>query len=261
MERIKGLLLSALLCELQHIDRFSGFFIILWLLSMISIPIQRWVWGEGAELRGTVIGVLLQAITVTVIATRTWPARYVLRVGLGVLAFAWAVEWLGSSTGMPFGSYHYTERLQPQLLGVPMLIPLAWWMMVPPAWAVAGRVVRAGPRWQFTLVSAAAFTAWDFFLDPQMVYWRLWVWDELGGYFGIPWSNFLGWFVAAAVLTALLRPRPDPDARLVWVYTLTWALETIALIGFWGLPGPGLVGFLAMGVFVFMAWREGRGTC
>jgi uncharacterized membrane protein len=251
----------ALQGELRHIDRLSGFFLVVWLLSMISVPIQQWAWGEEAVLRGTVIGVLLQATTVSVILLRIWPARRALTLGLGIAIFAWAIEWIGSSTGVPFGSYHYTDRLQPQLLGVPLLIPLAWLMMVPPAWGIGGRLVRSGPRWQFVAVSAAAFTAWDFFLDPQMVHWRLWVWDEPGGYFGIPWANFAGWFVAADLLTVLLRPEPTSDARLVWVYTLTWGLEAMALILFWGLPGPGLVGLVIMGAFVVMAWRGGNGRC
>ena len=43
----------------------------------------------------------------------------------------WTAEAIGSKTGFPFGAYHYTDRLQPQLLGVPLLIPLAWLMMLP----------------------------------------------------------------------------------------------------------------------------------
>lgn len=252
---------SSLQCALQDIDGLSGFFLAVWLLSMISVPIQQWVWGEEAVLRGTVIGVVLQAMTVSVILTRIWPARRALTLGSGVVVFAWAVEWMGSSTGVPFGPYHYTERLQPQLLGVPLLIPLAWLMMVPPAWAIGGRLVRYGPRWQFVAVSAAAFTAWDFFLDPQMVHWRLWVWDEPGAYFGIPLMNFIGWFVTAALLSVILKPEPTSDVRLIWVYTLTWGLEAMALIGFWGLPGPGAVGFVIMGAFVVLAWRGVNRPC
>lgn len=249
------------LCNLKHIDRLSGFFFILWLFSMISIPIQGWVWGEGAVLRGTVIGVLFQAITVTVVLIRIWSMNRALITVLGIVVFAWAVEWLGSSTGVPFGLYHYTERLQPQLLGVPLLIPFAWLMMIPPAWAVAARIVRRAPRWWFVAVSAAAFTAWDLFLDPQMVHWGLWAWDQPGDYFGIPWVNFLGWFVAVAALTLILRPERTPDLRLMWVYALTWGLESMALIVFWGLPGPGVAGFFVMGMFVAWTWRRGRHTC
>ena len=55
-------------------------------------------------------------------------------------AAAWICEVLGSKTGLPFGAYHYTQVLQPQLSGAPILIPLAWLMMLPPTRAVAQRL-------------------------------------------------------------------------------------------------------------------------
>src|SRR5689334_14519765 len=40
-----------------------------------------------------------------------------------------AVEALGVATGFPFGTYVYSGQLGPKLLGVPLIIPLAWtWM-------------------------------------------------------------------------------------------------------------------------------------
>ena len=39
------------------------------------------------------------------------------------------VEAVGVATGVPFGRYEYTGTLGPQLLGVPLVVPLAWsWM-------------------------------------------------------------------------------------------------------------------------------------
>ena len=239
----------------------SAWLLALWLLAMISIPIQRWVWGEGAVLRGFIIGVLLQVLVVLVLLHRIAGLSRTLQAVVGIALFAWAIEWVGISTGLPFGQYHYSDRLQPQLVGVPLLIPLAWLMMIPPCWAVAARMTRRFPTgrrpvkyWMFCLVSALAFTAWDLFLDPQMVRWSLWAWDQPGGYFGIPWTNFVGWVLAAALLTALLRPRPVPDVALAIVYCLTWALESVALVFFWGLAGPGIVGFAVMGMFVVLTF-------
>ncbi|HET8970310.1 MAG TPA: carotenoid biosynthesis protein, partial [Candidatus Nanopelagicales bacterium] len=40
-----------------------------------------------------------------------------------------AVEVLGVHTGLPFGEYAYTGRLGPAVLGVPVVIALAWAMM------------------------------------------------------------------------------------------------------------------------------------
>jgi hypothetical protein len=38
-----------------------------------------------------------------------------------------------------------------------------------------------------------------------------------------------------------------PGGLLVLVYALTWLVEFISLLVFWGLPGPALVGFSLMG--------------
>jgi putative membrane protein len=114
--------------------------LLIWLLTMISVPILKWVWGERAQQRGIVAGVLLQAATVLTVLLPAWGARRTLLTAVFVIVTGWAAEFLGSSTGFPFGRYHYTDRLQPQLMGVPLVIPLAWLMMLPPAWAV-GRAV------------------------------------------------------------------------------------------------------------------------
>jgi putative membrane protein len=227
--------------------------LLLWVLEMISVPILKWIWGARAERTGIVLGVLLQfAAVIAVLATAWRPPRLLATVGV-VAAIAWLVEFVGSQTGVPFGRYHYTDRLQPQLKGVPLLIPLAWLMMLPPAWAVGARLTGGG-RWAAALVAGMAFTAWDLFLDPQMVRWRFWQWEQPGGYVGIPWVNFLGWFAASAAMTALINPTDLPIAPLLLVYTVTWALETIGQAVFWNLRTSAAVGFVGMGLFVVLDW-------
>jgi putative membrane protein len=171
------------------------------------------------------------------------------------------VEWLGSTTGFPFGSYTYTDLVQPQIAHVPILIPAAWFMMLPPAWAAAWLLHAQLPanwatkRWLFPLLAGLTFTAWDLFLDPQMAAWGLWIWDNPGGYFGIPWVNSVGWWGTAVLLTALIRPKDLPIKPLLIIYTITWFLETFGLLFFWNLAGPALVGGAVMGIFVWLGWR------
>ena len=229
-----------------------------WLIFTIALPIADSL-TAGAQFPWlATLGVLLQVSAVLFVIGRGGSLRLLMDVVGAVVPLAWAVEWLGRTTGFPFGVYAYTAVLQPQLLGVPALIPLAWLMMLPPAWAVAAAVVSPRERAPFALVAALAFTAWDLFLDPQMVARGLWVWQTPGGYFGIPWQNFLGWLVAAFLITAVSAPRELPARPLAVIYTLTWLLQAIGLGVFWGQPGPAVVGFLAMGVFVVLYWRKAR---
>jgi putative membrane protein len=209
------------------------------------------------------MGVLFQALAVLVILAHGWGWIRALSVAALVAATGWAIEAVGHTTGFPFGGYNYTPVLQPQLAGVPLLIPLAWMMMMPSSWAIAHILTRrlTGPKRTvaFVLCSMLAFTAWDLFLDPQMVGWNLWTWDDPSGftYFGIPWSNYAGWLFSSALITVvalpLMRLERLPLTPLLQVYALTLALECIGLLVFWGMPGPALVGTLGMGAMLLWA--------
>lgn len=275
---------QALLDRLRQGDKVVIFLVAAWALTMISLPIVRWTLGDAALQRGIAAGVLVQVTVALAILLRAWGWRQTLLTAAAVCGMAWGAERLGSTTGFPFGGYVYTPVLQPQLLGVPLLIPLAWLMMLPPGWALGWLLARGAAyshergwlrsarkdreegrlgwwvRIAWAGASALAFTAWDLFLDPQMVAWGFWAWDAPGGYFGIPWVNFAGWLLVSGLVTlavsAWVNPLRLPLAPLVTVYIITWLLQTIGQVLFWGLPGPGVVGFLAMGAVLLLAWRQ-----
>ena len=229
-----------------------------WVLTMLSLPLLGWILGEDVLRRGISLAVLIQAAAVLVILHSAWGWRRAVFVFGVVAGLAYFAELLGVSFGVPFGKYHYTGLLQPQVAGVPILIPLAWLMLLPPAWAIAQLITRSSGRsFKFLLVSALAFTAWDLFIDPQMVAWGFWHWDSPGQYFGIPWNNYLGWFLVSALLTYIANPTEIPSGALSLVYVLTWILQTIGQGIFWQQPGPAIVGFIGSGVFVALAfWRS-----
>jgi putative membrane protein len=233
--------------------------ITLWALIMITLPIVDWNFGWDMMVRAIIVGVLVQVSTVLTLLWTTWGLKKTVRVAGMVIFLGWVAEAVGSHTGFPFGGYQYTEALQPQLFHVPLLIPLAWLMMLPPAWAVAKLISSYFvERWQtsvFIGFSALAMTAWDLFLDPQMVNWGLWEWHSPGGYFGIPWSNYLGWLLVSVLITLIIRPRRLPVAPLLLIYTITWLLQTIGLGVFWNMPEPAIVGGIIMGSLTILSWQ------
>lgn len=232
-----------------------------WVLSMISLPIARWTWGDSVIPIMSLIGVIFQFAAVIVILQARWGTRRTLITALIVAVLTWSVEALGSKTGFPFGVYSYTDLLQPQLLDVPLLIPLAWMMMLGPSWAVAYVIVGRdlstfGRRAAFVALSAAAITAWDLYLDPQMVGWGFWIWAEPSGYFGIPWVNYLGWLGTGALVTLAARPDHLPVTPLIVIYGIVWILQAIGLAVFWNQPGPAFFGFAAMGGLLALAYAR-----
>lgn len=239
---------------------------ILWIAVLIATPISLWLFGENAFPWFASSGVLAHLAVALVSLHYGWPARRIGSTLIALVVFTWAIEWVGSHTGFPFGAYAYSPALQPQLLGVPVIIPLAWGMMLIPAWAVAESILMpyrerlaSWYRIVFAALAGLVFTAWDLYLDPQMTARGLWSWQSPGGYFGIPWQNYLGWWFSSSLITGILQPARLPRAFLIPVYGVTWWMQAIGLGLFWGQPGPALVGFLAMGGFFIWAVNSERG--
>lgn len=136
-------------------------------------------------------------------------------------------ELLGTTSGFPFGEYRYTAALGPQWFGhVPILIPLSWFYMAVPSYALARIAVpeRAVAR---ALLASLILLAWDLALDPAMSgATAYWVWERPGSYYGMPWTNLMGWYVTGLALML----------ALVWLNGDRWidTLSTRWLAAFYG---------------------------
>jgi uncharacterized membrane protein len=175
-------------------------------------------------------------------------------VGLGM-------EALGVATGFPFGVYAYTGTLGLTVLGVPIIVMMAWAMMAYPALLAAQRISRT--RAGVVVFGAWILAAWDLFLDPQMVSEGHWTWANpdpgLPGIPGIPLTNYLGWVITALIIMVLLSRLPVrrvdsegvPTLMLLWVYFS----NVLANAAFFGRPWVAVWGGIAMGAVVIpWAW-------
>ncbi|MEO5679080.1 MAG: carotenoid biosynthesis protein [Acidimicrobiales bacterium] len=205
----------------------------------------------------TVVVVLLAAAALGATAAAVGWRRAAVAVAAAT-AVGVAVEAVGTRTGLPFGEYRYTDRLQPQVLGVPVVVALAWAGMGLPAWAVAGRLVR--PVAARIVVGSVALTAWDLFLDPQMVAEGFWVWPGGGAYRGIPLPNFAGWLAVSAVLMAVFA-LVAPAARsavAVAAYLLMAVMEVLGFLLFFGDAVVAVVGGVVCVPLGLAALARGR---
>ncbi|MEV8379245.1 carotenoid biosynthesis protein [Kribbella sp. NPDC056861] len=231
-------------------------------LAAVAVLVQMiFPFTDGGTYVLTVASVLLlsTAALVHAVATRGVRAALVLLLvagGGGLL-----VETVGVNTGVPFGGYHYTGTLGFELLDVPILVPMAWVMIAWPALIVSRLLVPGRGTLVRSLVAAWALTAWDVFLDPQMVDAGHWVWDEprpaLPGVEGIPLTNFAGWLLVSFVICgALDRLVAAPvelrrDAVPVAVYLWTYGSSVLAHALFFGRPPVALAGGVVMGLVAF----------
>lgn len=136
-----------------------------------------------------------------------------------------ALEWLGVHSGWPFGEYSYTSVLGALIYGVPWTLGFAW------IGVVAGGVLLSSSssrqridnqRHQHTgiylLVRACKVGVWiillDLVLDPVAHARGFWHWANAGGFYGVPWSNFIAWFVVGGLLSMML-PRLILTVRIL----------------------------------------------
>ncbi len=172
------------------------------------------------------------------------------RAALVVLAVTVVVEAVGTRTGVPFGHYDYTGALGPRVALVPVLVPFAWFAMALPAREVAAAIVGPAARpWRRIALGAVALTAWDLFLDPQMVGEGYWTWPDGGAYRGIPLGNYAGWLLTSAAVMLLLE-RLLPPARAsraaVAQYAVVAVMQTVGFAAFFGDAVVAAVGGAAM---------------
>lgn len=184
-------------------------------------------------------------------------ARFAVRLVAAAAGVGLVAEALGVHTGVPFGSYTYRGSLGPSVVGVPVVIPLAWLMMAYPAAVLGQRIASSTPG--AVLVSAGALAAWDLFLDPQMVAAGYWEWHQSGpALAGIPVTNYLGWTATAMVIQGIVlpgMPGPTDDRVPIALYTWTWVGSIVAHMFFLDLPLAAAIGGLGMGIVVLALAR------
>ena len=164
----------------------------------------------------------LNGLIVILLLFSLWHASVALGVRLTLAFFvittvtSWIFEEIGVVTGLVYGPYHYTSTLGPWLGSVPVLIPLAWFMLIYPSYVVANLIADAWPVGtpggrghlvRLALVGALLMTAWDLVVDPILSGPTVgaWVWERGGPYYGVPVQNFLGWIVTAFTVYLLYR--------------------------------------------------------
>lgn len=209
------------------------------------------------------------------------------RTAIGIFAVAFSIslasELIGTSTGVPFGPYSYTQQLGHLIGGrVPFNIPTSWFFMLYASLAICGRLLTthddSATKWRWAGVAALVLTAWDVSMDPAMVATTHWVWHPpalegasglrriflTGFFYGMPLTNWLGWlltgFVVARAMLAVVPPsewarRISPSRLPLLLYAANGVLPVLICAGrgMWWAAGLGAV---AMAIPLAMAVRR-----
>lgn len=155
--------------------------------------------------------------------------RAVLFIGAGYL-IAWLSEVSSINNGIPYGYYYYIEATRGRelwVLGVPFMDSLSYVFLAYAGYSMAvlvvSPVIRAGGflyiletmkirrSIRTAILGAAFFVYLDIIIDPVALKGGKWFLGQIygyphgGAYFGVPISNFVGWFIVGFAMIYALQ--------------------------------------------------------
>lgn len=158
-----------------------------------------------------------------------------------VFVLATAIETTSILSGFPFGFYEHNAGMGPKLYVVPIAIGLGFYSIHYPAWTLANALIGDPRRtgeflWLLACTVVATFivVGFDISIDPTgSIVNRLWTFREGGGFFGVPMSNYVGWYIAAfsifavwAIFLKCTRWAPRPVSSGYWyIAAAFWAAQ------------------------------------
>ncbi|MCL6456635.1 MAG: carotenoid biosynthesis protein [Gorillibacterium sp.] len=170
------------------------------------------------------------------------------RYGLKNMVFFFVITWgisnffesLSIGMGFPFGNYHYTSSI-PRVFDVPFVIMIAYFGMGYMAWTLShilngqyGKKLRGIQIFLVPFIASFIMVMWDVVMDPlTSTISKEWIWEDGGNYFGVPISNYLGWFFVVYVfmqIFAIFLSKYDTKGTDD-SFSKTYWLEAVAIYG------------------------------
>jgi uncharacterized membrane protein len=164
-------------------------------------------------------------------------------------------ENLSVATGFPFGLYHYSPSLG--VMAVPLIIIFEYFAMGYLSWILShiltGQYSKRLEGKQIFLVPLIAtfiMVMWDLTIDPiSATLQGLWVWTYPGPFFGIPISNYFGWFLVVYIFLQILALYLSKYDTIK-----TEKIETITNKPFWS-EAPVIYGIMAIGTMLSIFYQ------
>lgn len=154
---------------------------------------------------------------------------------------SWSVETASIATGFPFGNYYYTHLLGVKIGAVPLTIMAAYFVAGYLAWTMGtiflgnlGTGIEKRNLLLVPFVASFVMVMWDFCFDPiSSTIDGAWIWEDGGAYYGVPISNYFGWYLTVFLiyqLFALYLYRFIRNERL-GLARVYWYLAPIMFLG------------------------------
>ncbi|MDA0317462.1 MAG: carotenoid biosynthesis protein [Bacteroidetes bacterium] len=112
--------------------------------------------------------------------------------------YAAMIEALSILTSFPYGSFVYNKQLGYKLFDVvPWTVGFGWAPLVIGCFTLG--IWQFKNRYNQFIFGVLFLVSADLVLDPGAVLMRFWTWENPGIYYGIPFSNYLGWLLSSVI--------------------------------------------------------------
>lgn len=169
------------------------------------------------------------------------------------------IEYIGVTTGLPYGYFTYGTVMGEKLFGVvPWTVMFAWPPLVLSA-VYAVRLIKA-PILARACVAALLLVVIDLALDPAAVAQGFWSFTHGGQYYNVPWSNYAGWLLSGLLGSSIVLSAIKKSADHISWRTAASAALFIAF--FTGVNAanamylPAAIGVALLSVFFFVQGKR-----
>lgn len=183
-----------------------------WVLWQVLSP------GPMEQKNGWSAAAFLIVATLATVLTQAQqlPGRKVLLAAAIIGGVGGAMHWVGAATNLPFGPFTFGEHTGPQLFGkLTWAMPWFWIIAILNTRGVARLILkpwRKTKTYGFWVIGVTAMLvvllamALDPFATRVAHYW-FWLPTKFPStWFGMPWSNLLGWLLTTLLLLAFITP-------------------------------------------------------
>ncbi|WP_435102155.1 bisanhydrobacterioruberin hydratase [Halarchaeum sp. P4] len=182
----------------------------------------------------------------------------------GLCAYSYGIEYVGTTTGWPYGAFAYGVELGPMVAGVPLALPLFFVPLVVNAFLLTVLVLGdAAADWRLRVPAVVLVVVGiDAVLDPGAVALGFWAYGGGGVYYGVPLSNYAGWVLSATVAALALEAAFDVAPLRRRLETCAFVLDDlVSFVLLWGLVNLAFANWLpVLGALLLVAalWRAER---
>lgn len=159
---------------------------------------------------------------------------------------SWIFETISIATGFPFGRFYYTDLFGIKAGNVPFGIMLEYFFTGYLAWTIGGLFLNestAGINKKNLMIlpvlSAFIMVIWNISFDPVMsTVEGNWIWVNGGQFFGVPLTNFAGWFFTTYISFQLFAlflyklKKTEQNDEKTWYWLLVPVLFSIQSVEF-----------------------------